>query len=143
MNLYEFVTPSDAITFKAINDKVAYMVAILMGNGKAGCNKEGGESIPTMLMFDPTPEKTIDEYLGMQGSKFVKDNNDNIADSLLSFAYGTFASREVFDKAFAACASDEDRDKFLKKHETKNRTSMSQWVKAAWDAGKKIKAKKE
>jgi len=56
MNIYEFITPSDPITFKADDDKVAFTCALLLGNGKAGCtNLKTGDSIPTMLMFAKDP----------------------------------------------------------------------------------------
>jgi len=52
MNIYEFITPSDPITFKADDDKVAFVCAAILGKGQAGCeNKTTGESLPTMLMF--------------------------------------------------------------------------------------------
>ncbi len=46
MNIYKFVTPSDSITFKAENDKIAYACVLFLGNGKAGCENctSGGES---------------------------------------------------------------------------------------------------
>ena len=37
MNIYKFITPSDPITFKAENDKIAYACVLFLGNGKAGC----------------------------------------------------------------------------------------------------------
>jgi hypothetical protein len=47
MFLYEFVTPSDPITFKAENDKIAFCCALILGSGKACCtNVDSGESIP-------------------------------------------------------------------------------------------------
>ena len=66
MNIYEFITPSDPITFKADDDKVAFTCALLLGNGKAGCeNKATGESLPTMLMFAKDPDKDIQDFIGV------------------------------------------------------------------------------
>lgn len=50
--LYEFITPSDPITFHAADDGVAFCVATLLGNGKAGCkNCDTGESLSSMTAF--------------------------------------------------------------------------------------------
>jgi len=52
MILYEFITPSDPITFYAPDDDVALAVGIIIGSGKAGVtNTETGKSLPSLLLF--------------------------------------------------------------------------------------------
>ena len=47
--LYEFITISDPITFRASNNSIAFVVATALGQGKAGCeNRDTGESIDSM-----------------------------------------------------------------------------------------------
>ena len=52
--LYEFITISDPITFRASNNSIAFVVATALGQGKAGCeNRDTGESIDSMTAFMP------------------------------------------------------------------------------------------
>ena len=139
MNIYKFITPSDPITFKTDDDKVAFTCALLLGNGKAGCdNKTTGESLPTMLMFAKDPEKDIQEFIGGDLKEFIKANKHKISDCFKSFAYGSVYERVAFDDACDAITDPEKLKEFKAKHEDKNRSSMSQWVKHAWRLGENI-----
>jgi hypothetical protein len=139
MNIYEFITPSDTITFKADDDKVAFMCALLLGNGKAGCtNLKTGDSIPTMLMFAQDPEKEIQEFIGGSPKEFLEANKPKMAECFKSFSYGSASDRKTFDDACDAITDPEKLKEFKAKHEDKNRSSMSQWVKAAWERGERM-----
>lgn len=139
MNIYEFITPSDPITFKADDDKVAFTCALLLGNGKAGCtNLKTGDSIPTMLMFAKDPEKDIQDFIGGDFSEFLEGNKPKISECFKSFAYGSAYDRQSFDDACDAITDPEKLKEFKAKHEDKNRSSMSQWVKSAWRLGENI-----
>lgn len=134
MNLYEFITPSDPITFKADNDKVAYLCALLLGNGGAGCkNIDTGESVPTMLMFCPEPAKEIEKYIGSTAADFISDNKQNMIECFKSFSYGSVEDRITYDDACEAITDPVKLQEFKSKHEDKNRTSLSTWVKSAWN----------
>lgn len=137
---YEFITMSDKITFLADDDKIAYATVLLIGNGKAGCTREDGESIPTMLMFDRNATETAKQYLGEDIDTFIDTNQEKVAECLLSFAYIGFGDREYFDKALAATKDEAERKEFLTKHENDKRTSMSKWVAYAWKLGGKLLA---
>jgi len=138
--IYEFITPSDPITFKADDNKIAFTCALLLGGGKAGCdNIDTGESIPTMLMFSSNPEEKIVEYLGVSVSKFIEENKNAIKECFDSFSYGSVSERHTYDDAIAAITDPIKLQKFKSKHEDKNRTSMSAWVARAWDYAKKMK----
>lgn len=136
--LYELITPSDPITFKAPNDKIAIAVAILLGHGKAGCHNEQGESLPTMYLFHPDPMPEIEKDLGAPFDTFFDAHAKEIAESLLSFAYGNIEDRRQYDDAVEAITDPEKLKAFKAKHEDRNRTSMSQWVKQAWKYGEKL-----
>ena len=139
MNIYEFITPSDPITFKADDDKVAFTCALLLGNGKAGCtNLKTGDSIPTMLMFAKDPEKDIQDFIGGDFKEFFEGNKPKISECFKSFAYGSFSDRQSFVDACDAITDPEKLKEFKAKHEDKNRSSMSQWVKHAWRLGENI-----
>lgn len=143
VHIYEFVTPSDPITFLANDDKVAFVCATLLGNGKAGCNRldENGKeiSINSMLMFDPNPKETIEKELGMKLENFWELNKLKIKACFASFSYGKIEDRRTFDDAMQAITDEEKRKEFKAKHEDRNRSSSSQWVKGAWEYSDRIK----
>lgn len=139
MDIYEFITPSDPITFKADNDKIAFTCALILGSGKAGCeNKATGESLPTMLIFSEDPDKEIVEYIGGDFKEFIEANKLKIAECFKSFAYGSVSDRQTYDDACDSITDVEKLKEFKAKHEDKNRSSLTQWVKAAWDYGDNI-----
>jgi len=139
MNIYEFITPSDHITFKADDDKVAFTCALLLGDGKAGCkNETTGERLPTMMIFAKDPDKDIQEFIGCDFKEFIEANKPKIADCFKSFAYGYISDRKNFDDACDAITDPERLKEFKAKYDYKNRTSMSQWVKRAWQYGERM-----
>jgi hypothetical protein len=145
MNIYELITPSDSITFKTDDDKVAYSCALILGSGKAGCSRRDENnnevSIPSLLLFDSEPETTIKEYLGETLDEFLDSHKQKIIDCFKSFAYGSIEDRKTYDDALEAITDDEKRKEFQSKHEDRNRTSMSRWVQGAWNIAKKLEEK--
>lgn len=137
--IYEFITPSDPITFIAHDDKVACLCSVLLADGKAGCNREDGESIPSLYIFDPDPIPQIEKYLGSSIDDFIAHNKESIADCFKSFSYGNFKSRKQYDAAIEAITDPAKLETFKNKHEDNNRTSMSGWVKHAWRMGESLK----
>ena len=134
MNIYEFITPSDAVTFKAENDKIAFAVTVIIGSGKAGCdNHNTGESLPTILIMSEDPEKDVNKFLGENIKEFMQENKSRIKACLKSFAYGSIEDRKTYDDALDSITDEEKLKEFKAKHEDRNRTSMNQWVQAAWD----------
>ena len=146
MYIYEFITPSDPITFKAENDKIAYITTVVFGDGRAGCRRradnskdeEDEVSLDTFMFLKKDPEKLMNEFLGCPFKEFFESHKKEIAIALKSFAYGSFDSREEFDDAVNAISDPEKLSEFLKKHEDRNRSSMSQWVLGAWKYGDKL-----
>jgi hypothetical protein len=139
--IYEFITPSDPITFKADDDKIAIAVSLLLGNGKAGCRKEDGESLPTMYLFHSDPLPEIEKSLGESLETFIDSNKDAIATAFDSFAYGSIEDRKQYDDATEAITDPAKLEEFKSKHEDRHRSSMSQWVQMAWKYGKAMRAK--
>lgn len=140
MEFYEFITPSDSITFKAPDDKVAFACAVLLGNGKAGCkNLKTGESLGSMLFLSRDPDAEMTKFLGMPMGEYLKQNTVAVKESFLTFSYGSVEERRTFDDACQAITDPKKLKKFKADHENRNRTSMSEWVKHAWHLGEKIK----
>ena len=140
---YELITPSDAITFKAESDKVAFFCALILGNGKAGISRQDSKGVEQspMLLFHPDPLSVINGYLGCEIQEFGDQNAAAVSDCFLSFAYGNFSDREAFDNEVESFKTDDAREEYLKNHEDKNRSSMSKWVKGAWGYGESFKKK--
>ena len=133
MTIYEFITPSDPITFLAPNDKIAYLCSVFLGSGKAGCtNTETGESVPSMLMFVEEPDKAIEEYVGEEVKGYIEKHKQEMSDCFNSFAYATVSARRMYDDAIEAITDPEKLKQFKSNHEDKNRSSMSKWVQSAW-----------
>ena len=132
--LYEFITPSDGITFHATTDAVAFCAAVILGGGKAFCTREDGVKLDTCVAFmkDDAMEETLLARLGMRLGEFIEANKPALADAFDSFAYTKMHNRAEYDAALAACTTDECLAAFRAKHDDEKRTSMSQWVKAAW-----------
>ncbi len=141
--IYEFVTMSDPITFVAPDDKIAFLVCLFLGEGKAGCKREDGQSVNTMTAFIFNQEGRNEVYRKYCGTDDLdtcfKENVAGVADALLSFCYGSIEARRSYDDAIAAITDPEKLSDFKAKHEDRNRSSLSQWVKAAWQYGEQLK----
>lgn len=140
---YELINPSDAITFKAESDKIAFFCALILGNGKAGISREDGKEVEEspMLMFVSNPLPIIEKYLGCSLVEFKDNNLGEISECFLSFAYGTFSDRAAFDRDVASFKTSIGLEAYLEAHEDRNRSSMSKWVQGAWDYGRAFKNK--
>jgi hypothetical protein len=151
MNVYNLITPSDPITFLAPNDQVAFMAAIIVGEGAAGCNRlaDNGNiarKLPTLMLFasKEDTQKIITDELGCGLGDFLQgDNEVAVALALESFAYGEFSDRKQFDAAVAAITDPAKLEEFKKTHDDLKRSSMIQWCNDAWDFAKRIRAKIE
>jgi len=142
--LYEFITPSDCVTFKAGSNKIAYLCALIVGSGKAGCtNIDNDENLGTMMMFSKEPEKEIEEYLGCSMVKFTEDNIDDLFESLKSFAYTSPSERYMYDKLCDKITDKKELEDFKKEYEDKARTSISKIVLNAWSYADDLLKNKE
>ncbi len=143
MYIYEFVTPSDPITFITDDDKVAFAASLLVGSGKAGCHRNDENNnrvnIPALLLFASEPEKDMDEYVGGNFKEFIETNKPKLKKCLESFAYGNIEDRVTYDNAIEAITEPEKLKEFKTKHEDRNRTSISAWVTYAWGLAKGLK----
>ena len=142
--LYEFITISDPITFRASNNSIAFVVATALGQGNAGCeNRDTGESIDSMTAFMPDNERqeVYRNYCGEDVKAFIIEHAQEIADAYKSFAYGSVSERRTYDAAIAAITDPKKLEEFKTVHEDQNRTSLSRWVDFAWKQGEEIQRK--
>jgi len=138
---YEFITPSDAITFVAPDDKVAFVCALVLGRGKAFCKREDGVDLDTCVLFrsEADVETIVRDALGCGMPEFMESRWGEVADAFDTFAYGSFEDRRQYDDAVAAITDPEKLAEFKAKHEDRRRTSMSEWVRGAWDLAKSVR----
>ena len=146
MHTYNFITPSDPITFKTDDDKVAMAACLIIGQGQAGALRLDEVSgieikIPSLTIFDKDASKTIENYLGIDLGKYLEQNEPKIAECLASFAYTTMEDRAKFDKEFSKITDPKKKNEFLIKHDKKKRTSVSQWCNTAWSYARAINNK--
>lgn len=137
--VYNFITPSDPITFLAPNDKIAYACAIIIGGGKADCdNIDTGEKLHTMIFIHEDPIDIVEDFLESPFNNFVKANEIEISKALSSFAYGLPKDRAEYDNQLSGLNTPEEIEKFKEEHEDKERSSLQRWVKKAWIYSEKI-----
>lgn len=142
--LYEFITPSDPITFRASNNSIAFVVSVALGQGKAGCqNQDTGENVDSLTAFFPEEvrEEIYRRYCGDDAQSFVIEHAQEIADAYKSFAYGSVSERRTHDAAIAAITDPKKLEEFKTVHEDQNRTSLSRWVDFAWKQGEALQRK--
>ena len=142
-NVYEFIQPSDSITFLAEDNKIAFVSALLLGRGQAGCRNTASEdeNIPSMMicMNEKQCEETRLSYLGETLSEYLDKNKAKIVECFESFSYASVEERKMSDDAIAAITDEEKLKEFKNTHEDRNRSSMSQWVKSAWSYAESFK----
>jgi hypothetical protein len=140
--IYELIQPSDPIHFKAESDKIAYFCALILGNGKAGIERADGAKCESPLyVFHPDPMPEIEAYLGGMIADFGDQNCAEIAACFASFAYGSQAEYRTYCEAVNSITDPENLKAFQDWHEDKNRSSMSKWVKSAWQYAEYFKNK--
>ena len=116
--LYEFLNPSDGITFYAMSDEIARTATLLLGNGKAGAKAIDSDNNLEYCFtaFNPAPEeiyKTVEKH--------VKTPDKDLIDCLNSFAVCKPYEREIYDD-YTNNGTNETK---FKKWDDKNRSSMN------------------
>lgn len=130
MNLYEFVNPSDMITFYAVDDEIAQAVTIYIGSGKAMLRVQNDEREmpPTTFLFTP-----MDPEVEARLKSVMEDRFDAFLEAAHSFACCSFSDREIYDDYTSNGKNSEKVEKWHDKH----LTSMSDFCKYARSLKKK------
>jgi hypothetical protein len=84
MNIYELVNPSDAWTFLAPSDKVAFLVALAVGRGQTSAKRDGWEG--GMYVFGlGDPDKDFKKEFGEELEGAVGRHKADLIKSLRTF----------------------------------------------------------
>lgn len=122
MKLYEFITPSDIITFYATNNDVAWATAIMVGGGKAGIKAvDGSDTKPSLVAFSG-----FGQYQA-EFEKVMNENTQDVLDATQTFAVVSPDKRSEFDVYTKNCTD----KRLVKQWNDRHRTSMSDWCKYA------------
>jgi len=120
MKLYEFITPSDPITFYAPDNDIAEAISLFVGNGKTGIKAADDSETPyTMTVFSG----------GLKGEqlKRFKETMEKRVDEVIAagktFAVCSISQREIYDDH----TNNGQDEKRVKKWDDKNRSSLSDW----------------
>lgn len=126
MNLYEFVNISDAITFYAPDDDIAFATALYVGGGKCSCKRiENGnshdvaDSSPYIFGIPDEVIKRFDEIITSRSKECVE--------SAHTFACCKPSEREIFNDY---TKNGTDKEKYAKWDDA-HRSSMSDYCKYA------------
>jgi len=119
MKLYEFITPSDPITFYAPDNDIAVAVGLFVGQGKAGIRTfDDSDVLNTLTIFSGLPQNQLNRF---------KETMDKRIDEVIAagktFAVCKPAYREVYDELTENSTNIERIEKWDNKH----RSSMSDW----------------
>jgi len=119
VKLYEFITPSDPITFYAPDNDIAEAIALFVGNGKAGIKSVDGNEVPNTITFITGIAENQLERLKETMNKRI---NEVIAAGK-TFAVCDAGFREEYDE-LTKNSTDTNR---VEKWDNKHRSSMSDW----------------
>lgn len=119
--LYEFINMSDKITFNALNDDYARAATLLLGNGKAGCKKQDGTSLPYCMtaFHGEAPQEVYEQIKNM-----LKNKDKELINTLNSFAVCDFNEREIYENYTQNSTNKEKVQQWDDVH----RTSMNRFV---------------
>lgn len=83
MTVYEIINPSDAWTFLAASDKIAFLVSLFVGSGQTPAKREGWES--PLYLLGGNPDKDYEKEFGEPLKGAVERHGDELIDSFRSF----------------------------------------------------------
>lgn len=131
MKLYEFITPSDPITFYAPDNDIAEAIGLFVGNGKANIKAiDNSETPDTMTAFTGGLQNDQAERV----KKTMGKRLDEVIASGKTFAVCRASQREIYDDY----TDNGQNKKKVEKWDDKNRSSISDWCGSA--RGLKIKS---
>lgn len=132
--IYGFITPSQELTFKADDDKVAFMCAYIVGEGNTSCIRidEKGEKveIPTLLYLNKDHEAFATEYLGEHPSEFTIKNWDKMIECFDSFVGCNLTSREEYDRRVDEIENPDEKQLYIDTYREEN-PSLLGWENGA------------
>lgn len=126
MNLYEFINISDAITFYAPDDDIAFAVALYVGGGKCSCKRiepDGDKDVKdSNLYLFGIPDEVVKRY-----DEIITSRTKEVTESAHTFACCKPSERQIFDDYTKNGTDKAKYDKWDDAH----RSSMSDYCKYA------------
>jgi len=121
MKLYEFITPSDPITFYAPDDEVATAVALFVGNGQAGCvNVETEKHLGTMMICLAPAEAEKRAHVAVD---IMKMRTQECLSAATTFAVCKPSDRDIYDD-YTENGTNAEK---VAKWDDKKRSSLNDW----------------
>ena len=123
MNLYEFIQPSDSITFYAEDDDVAFAATIIVGNAHCFANRIGEDGKTTAvegtsLYIGKVPDEIIERLKHLLETRAAE-----IFAAFKTFAVCSPGCRKEYD-VYTENSTNEER---WKEWDDRKRTSMTNW----------------
>ena len=119
MKLYEFITPSDPITFYAPDNDIAEAIGLFVGNGKAGVRAVDDSKSPnTLIILSGIPDDQLKRF-----KTTMSERLDEVLAAGKTFAVCEVSYREEYDE-LTKNSTDTER---VEKWDNKHRTSLSDW----------------
>jgi hypothetical protein len=143
--IYEVINPSDKITFRASNIKMAILCGLVIGQGNYGIRNTDSKTILPILafgtqeMFDSFVNKVFEEEGIMD---FALNNRSDFKDALNSWQCVSIKKRPSYEKSLMALPS-EERIGFRMNFKEKSMTSMTDICGGAWNHAEKLRQYEE
>lgn len=139
MNTYQFINPSDKVTFLAESDEVAVITSQLISQESTTTNLTTGKKLQGFFGFLSEEEfKVIEQELfNMPAVQFSAENKEQIRTALSSFCHLDQEERGQFDTALKELQGNA-LEAYLAHHLDKYQTSMNPICARAWEFSKAI-----
>ena len=126
MNLYEFISISDAITFYAPDDDIAFAVTLYVGSGQVMCQRclgDGNVEVKDsqMYLFE-VPDEVLKKF-----DDIIRNRSREVMEAAHTFACCKPRERRIFDEF---TKNGTDKKKYAKWDDA-HRTSLNDYCKYA------------
>ncbi len=129
MTLYEVINPSDDVTFRAADPKIAIGVTMVVGEGQYPLEDEKSTNYPTMFLSGKKEDadKGLQPYFTSVENmlEYLDAHLQETIDALESFSVVSIAGRVDFEKALEAIDDPEKRKKWREEFEDRHRSSVN------------------
>lgn len=127
--LWEVINPSDAVSFRTDDTRIAIGVTVVVGEGHYGLQDEKGVEYPSLLFLSSKEqiEKMLQPHFPSLEALFayLKANPEKTIAALDSFAVVGIPQRVDFEKAVEAITDEERRRNYVAEFNDRHRTSIN------------------
>ena len=127
--IYEIINPSDMITFRADDEKIAIVLTVLLGNGQYGLKSEADKNYPTLFLFMKTEQineglkpffNSVAELL-----QYATDHAEEMAISFDSVVTADRCWRIDYEKALEHIVDEKERQKYKDEFNDRHASSLN------------------